>query len=194
MSFSKHKAGAAVALALSATLLAGCLPQYAKPQQDSANARDERAMTPDWITQLPQRNGMAYGVGSMEIYGSVTDAIKRAGDLARVDLVSQLRVTVSGDFSVDTRNAAVPVRPPKYSKTCVTMCAARCRMCSWMKCRSPKPTAMANTPMPWPNWIVLRQPPVCAVRLVILILNCGASARSNHRAQLCSSCSRYYRH
>lgn len=103
MSVRKHTTGAAVALALSATLLTGCLSQSAKPQQDSAKARAERATTPDWITQLPQRNGMAYGVGSMEIYGSVTDAIKRAGDLARVDLVSQLRVTVSGDFSVDTQ-------------------------------------------------------------------------------------------
>lgn len=58
-------------------------------------------MAPSWTTQPPRKSGMAYGIGSMEIYGSATDAVQRAAELARIDLVSQLRVTVSGDFSSD---------------------------------------------------------------------------------------------
>ena len=60
------------------------------------------AAPPDWITQPPNKSGMAYGVGSMEIYGNPQAAIARATELARVDLVSQLRVTVSGNFSSTT--------------------------------------------------------------------------------------------
>lgn len=58
---------------------------------------------PEWIVQPPLRADMAYGVGSMEIYGSVSDAVQRASELARADLVSQLRVTVSAEFSLEQR-------------------------------------------------------------------------------------------
>lgn len=54
---------------------------------------------PAWVTEPPHKAGMAYGVGSMEIYGNPQAAIKRATELARADLVSSLQVTVSGDFS-----------------------------------------------------------------------------------------------
>lgn len=54
---------------------------------------------PAWVTQPPQQAGMAYGVASMEIYGNPQAAIARATELARVDLISQLQVTVTGDFS-----------------------------------------------------------------------------------------------
>ncbi|MDP2546883.1 hypothetical protein [Oceanobacter sp. 4_MG-2023] len=54
---------------------------------------------PDWALTPPSAAGMAYGVGSIEVYGDPVSAIKRASELARVDLVSQLRVTISGDFS-----------------------------------------------------------------------------------------------
>lgn len=57
---------------------------------------------PQWVTQPPSKAGMAYGIGSMEIYGNPQTAIQRATELARVDLVSQLQVTVSGDFSSTT--------------------------------------------------------------------------------------------
>ncbi len=55
--------------------------------------------TPDWITNPPQRAGFAYGIGSADLWGDKAAAVRRAGDAARVNLVSQLRVTVSGDFS-----------------------------------------------------------------------------------------------
>lgn len=68
-------------------LLLFSLPSLAKKEQ------------PAWVTQPPQQAGMAYGVASMEIYGNPQAAVARATELARVDLVSQLRVTVTGDFS-----------------------------------------------------------------------------------------------
>lgn len=99
MTASRHIPAPLLALLLGLALT-GCVSQPAKPSKD-ASERAARASTPDWISELPRQSGMAYGVGSMEIYGSLTDATKRAGDLARVDLVSQLRVTVSGDMTVD---------------------------------------------------------------------------------------------
>jgi len=81
-------------------LLSGCAansPKAAVQTQTTASGRQ-----PDWVTQPPRQSGMAYGVGSMEIYGDPADALKRASELARVDLVSQLKVTVSGDFSSTT--------------------------------------------------------------------------------------------
>ncbi len=91
-----------------ALVLAGVslLPACAGPDSRSGNtaAEAELAATgqPFWVTRPPLKNGMAYGVGSMEIYGDQAAALKRAVELARVDLVAQLKVTVSGDFSSTT--------------------------------------------------------------------------------------------
>jgi len=85
-------------LAIAATATVACMPQNSKPQSDSAAVSNG---SPSWLTNTPEMPGMAYGVGSIEVYGNKTDALKRAGELARVDLVSQLKVTVSGDFSSD---------------------------------------------------------------------------------------------
>tara|TARA_B100001109_G_scaffold104011_2_gene85032 strand:+ start:159332 stop:160369 length:1038 start_codon:yes stop_codon:yes gene_type:complete len=89
-----------LALLVPALLLAGC----ASTQSGTAAVKEkaEQAMRPGWITQPPRQSGMAYGVGSMEVYGDQAAAVKRATQLARIDLVSQLKVTVSGDFSSST--------------------------------------------------------------------------------------------
>ncbi|MAX99667.1 MAG: hypothetical protein CMI08_10795 [Oceanospirillaceae bacterium] len=94
-----NKFSAVLLLVAGACLTTGCATQQSKASvQDKA----QQAMRPDWITQPPQQSGMAYGVGSMEIYGDQAAAVKRAAELARVDLVSQLKVTVTGDFSSST--------------------------------------------------------------------------------------------
>ena len=54
---------------------------------------------PSWITSPPQKANMAYGVGSMEVYGAPDQALKRASDFARADLVSRLKVTISSSNS-----------------------------------------------------------------------------------------------
>lgn len=87
-------------LALAVSAGVGCMPHSSKPQDDSPAALSQ-AGAPSWLTNTPAMPGMAYGVGSIEVFGNKTDALKRAGELARVDLVSQLKVTVSGDFSSD---------------------------------------------------------------------------------------------
>lgn len=86
-------------LAIAASATVGCLPQNSKPQNDQSAA--SQSASPSWLTNTPEMHGMAYGVGSIEVYGNKTEALKRAGELARIDLVSQLKVTVSGDFSSD---------------------------------------------------------------------------------------------
>lgn len=55
--------------------------------------------TPSWVSSPPQKSTFAYGVGSGDLWEDKVEAVSRAADAARVDLISQLRVTVSGDFS-----------------------------------------------------------------------------------------------
>jgi len=91
---------ALLALLVPALVLGGC----ASTQSSKASVKEKagQAMRPGWITEPPRQSGMAYGVGSMEVYGDQAAAVKRATQLARIDLVSQLKVTVSGDFSSST--------------------------------------------------------------------------------------------
>ncbi len=74
-------------------LLVGCSNQAVSPASTSAQK------TPYWVTQPPHQTGMAYGVGSMEVYGNPADAVKRATELAKADLVAQLKTTIGGSFS-----------------------------------------------------------------------------------------------
>lgn len=76
-----------------------------------------QADLPNWVTSPPNKAGMAYGVGSMEIYGNPQAAITRAAELARIDLVTQLRVTVSGDFSSTTTASSVNGQASSMQKT-----------------------------------------------------------------------------
>lgn len=80
--------------------LAACVANAPKLSSDSKRVENQASFdAPDWVNNPPQRNGFAYGVGSGDLWGDKADAIRRAGDAARVNLVSQLRVTVSGDLS-----------------------------------------------------------------------------------------------
>jgi len=80
--------------------LAACVANAPKQSSDARRVDNQASFdTPDWVNNPPQRSGFAYGVGSGDLWGDKADAARRAGDAARVNLVSQLRVTVSGDFS-----------------------------------------------------------------------------------------------
>lgn len=80
--------------------LAACVANAPKKSSDDRRSENQASFgTPEWMNNPPQRSGFAYGVGSGDLWGDKADAVRRAGDAARVDLVSQLRVTVSGDFS-----------------------------------------------------------------------------------------------
>jgi hypothetical protein len=80
--------------------LAACVAIAPKQSAESRRLENQTSFdTPAWVTNPPQRSGFAYGTGSGDLWGDKADAARRAADAARVNLVSQLRVTVTGDFS-----------------------------------------------------------------------------------------------
>lgn len=86
------------ALIAGAGLLSGC----ATTGKDDSVVPDSYVQAdsyPEWVTNPPKRAGQVYGVGSMEVYGNPDQALKRASELARADLISQLRVTIASDTS-----------------------------------------------------------------------------------------------
>ncbi len=59
---------------------------------------------PDWILNTPIENGFLYGAGSAEIFGrDETGAAARAKDMARVELVKQIEVNVSGEIEQEIK-------------------------------------------------------------------------------------------
>jgi hypothetical protein len=86
-----------LSIALLAVGLTACQSTPTKPISDFKQTFD----TPEWVTNTPEQKGIAYGTGSADVWGDENDAVRRAGDAARVNLVSQLRVTISGDAYSD---------------------------------------------------------------------------------------------
>ena len=86
-----------LSIALLALGLIACKSSPSKPISDLKGTFD----APEWVTNTPEQSGMAFGTGSADVWGDKNDAIRRAGEAARVNLVSQLRVTISGDSSND---------------------------------------------------------------------------------------------
>jgi len=54
---------------------------------------------PLWVTQLPERTGYEYGVGSADLSGREAEAIELARERARADLVRQIQVAVSSELA-----------------------------------------------------------------------------------------------
>lgn len=73
---------------LAASMMLACVSN--SPKTGSTNTA-----LPDWVTLPPQESGMAYGVGSVELYDNPDQAIKLATDYARADLVSRLKVNIN---------------------------------------------------------------------------------------------------
>jgi hypothetical protein len=65
------------------------------------------SVKPDWIETLPQAPGRLYAMGTAELSGSEGDALARASDRARLEVVTRLRATVRGSTSVTTRTSEV---------------------------------------------------------------------------------------
>jgi hypothetical protein len=83
-----------------ALLILGLVACKASPSKSSSELK-QTFDTPEWVTNTPEQKGLAYGTGSADVWGDENDAVRRAGDAARVNLVSQLRVTISGDTYSD---------------------------------------------------------------------------------------------
>lgn len=58
---------------------------------------------PEWIAALPGQAGRLYAMGTAELGRNEGEAITRASDRARLEVVSRLRATVKGQTSVTTR-------------------------------------------------------------------------------------------
>jgi hypothetical protein len=86
-----------LSIALLAFGLVACKSSPSKPSSGLKETFD----VPEWVTNTPEQQGMAFGTGSADVWGDKSDAIRRAGEAARVNLVSQLRVTISGNSSSD---------------------------------------------------------------------------------------------
>jgi len=82
---------ASLALPLSGCLGGGVAVKEAEPETGDASG------PPEWALSVPSGDGMAYGVGSAEVYTDPTSALNRAQDQARTELVKRLEVTVSGE-------------------------------------------------------------------------------------------------
>lgn len=63
--------------------------------------RPERVVheQPRWVTQLPERAGHEYGVGSADDRGSESAAIEQARERARADLLRQIQISVSSELN-----------------------------------------------------------------------------------------------
>ena len=58
---------------------------------------------PDWIATLPEAAGRLYALGTAPLGGRESEAISRASDRARLEVVARLRTTVRGSTSITTR-------------------------------------------------------------------------------------------
>ncbi len=99
-----------------ALLIFGLVACQTSPQKSSS---DLRAVfdTPEWVTNTPEQKGMAFGSGSADVWGDKNDAVRRAGEAARANLVSQLRVTISSDSSANIEERKATGRETELVQT-----------------------------------------------------------------------------
>ncbi|MFC3151979.1 LPP20 family lipoprotein [Litoribrevibacter euphylliae] len=68
----------------------------------SSEQRLESQGAPSWVVTPPHDSQYLYGVGSAEIYGDKVRALQQAEDVARGDLIKQLKVNVSQSLTSTT--------------------------------------------------------------------------------------------
>ena len=81
-------------LVVGAGVMSGCVTTVKK----SASTLDDDR--PEWLLNTPIEQGALYGVGSAEVFGgNEAAALGRAKDFARVELIKQIEVDISGTVS-----------------------------------------------------------------------------------------------
>ncbi|GLQ30603.1 LPP20 family lipoprotein [Litoribrevibacter albus] len=68
----------------------------------SSEQRLESQGAPEWVMTPPHDSQYLYGVGSAEVYGDKIRALQQAEDVARGDLIKQLKVNVSQSLTSTT--------------------------------------------------------------------------------------------
>jgi hypothetical protein len=94
-------------LAVLVMVPAGLEAQGAPPAAGTPAARVPAAVRPGWIAELPEVPGRLYALGTAQLGGNEGEAITRASDRARLEVVTRLRATVQGRTSVTTRTSEV---------------------------------------------------------------------------------------
>jgi len=92
-------------LAVLVTVSAGLAAQGAVPAGTPSAARMPDSGKPGWIETLPEQPGRLYALGTAELGRNEGDAIARASDRARLEVVTRLRATVQGRTSITTRSS-----------------------------------------------------------------------------------------
>ena len=78
------------------SLLVGC---GGSPAVTSKPTKTPTLPAPVWLIQPPIETGFLYGTGSAEVYASdQAGAAARAKDMARLELVKQIEVNISGEL------------------------------------------------------------------------------------------------
>jgi hypothetical protein len=66
---------------------------------------------PEWVETLPEAPGRLYALGTAPLGGNASEAISRASDRARLEVVARLRATVRGSTRITTRTTETPGLP-----------------------------------------------------------------------------------
>lgn len=64
---------------------------------------------PDWVDALPAEPGRLYALGTSDLSGSQSEALRRASDRARVEVVARLRTSVKGSTAITTKSTTTKV-------------------------------------------------------------------------------------
>jgi hypothetical protein len=87
--------------AAAAFLLTGCMSSsLTSPKAATDNGSDS---IPSWVYSPPQLGGYVYGVGMASIYSTPAEAMQRAQENSRVELIKQLRVKVAGETEASVK-------------------------------------------------------------------------------------------
>jgi hypothetical protein len=81
--------------------ITGCVSS--SPSTASSNNSGPNDLIPSWVYSPPEIVGYVYGVGMSSIYSTPADALQRAGENSRIELVKQLKVKVYGETEASVK-------------------------------------------------------------------------------------------
>lgn len=90
-----------IAVVMASVLVVGCQsnPPVIAPAEE---VQQVSSGAPKWVSVPPLEGQYLYGVGSAEVYGDSVRAAQKADDVARGDLIKQLKVSVSQSLTATT--------------------------------------------------------------------------------------------
>jgi hypothetical protein len=88
--------------AAAAFLLTGCMSSSLTSPKAAPTDNGSDSI-PSWVYSPPQLGGYVYGVGMASIYSTPAEAMQRAQENSRVELIKQLRVKVAGETEASVK-------------------------------------------------------------------------------------------